>query len=108
MNYAHTLANRPESDWEPLSRHLEEVADLAAHFASAFGAREWGLAAGLLHDVDKQSAAFQAYLRASAAGKDPGRGRGPSTMECRRFSPIWRDWCYSRDGATGPAWRGCR
>lgn len=79
MNYAHTLANRPESDWEPLSRHLEEVADLAAHFASAFGAREWGLAAGLLHDVGKHSAAFQAYLRASAAGKGPGRGPDHST-----------------------------
>lgn len=79
MNYAHTLANRPESDWEPLSRHLEEVADLAADFASAFGAREWGLAAGLLHDVGKHSAAFQAYLRASAAGKGPGRGPDHST-----------------------------
>ncbi|MBZ2173407.1 CRISPR-associated helicase Cas3' [Nitratidesulfovibrio sp. SRB-5] len=79
MKYAHTLANRPESDWEPLSRHLEEVADLAAHFASAFGAGEWGLAAGLLHDVGKQSTAFQAYLRASTAGKGPGRGPDHST-----------------------------
>ncbi len=79
MKYAHTLAGRSESDWEPLARHLEEVADLAAHFASAFGAGEWGLAAGLLHDVGKQSAAFQAYLRASAAGKGPGRGPDHST-----------------------------
>lgn len=79
MHYAHTRAGRPESDWEPLSQHLEEVADLAAHFASAFGAGEWGLAAGLLHDVGKQSAEFQAYLRASAAGKGPGRGPDHST-----------------------------
>lgn len=79
MKYAHTLAGRTESDWEPLSRHLEEVADLAAHFASAFGAGEWGLAAGLLHDVGKQSAAFQTYLRASTAGKGPGRGPDHST-----------------------------
>ncbi len=79
MKYAHTLAGRSESDWEPLARHLEEVADLAAHFASAFGAGEWGLAAGLLHDIGKQSAAFQDYLRASAAGKGPGRGPDHST-----------------------------
>jgi CRISPR-associated endonuclease/helicase Cas3 len=67
--YAHTTTDgRP---WEPLETHLREVAELAADFASAFGAKEWGHLAGLWHDLGKYSHEFQAYLRAASAQSDP-------------------------------------
>lgn len=54
--YAHTQTQSdgtpaPESEWEPLERHLREVAEMAGGFAAAFGAREWGYLAGLWHDL---------------------------------------------------------
>ncbi len=69
--YAHTLEGRPPEDWEPLERHLQEVAEMAGDFASAFGAREWGRLAGLWHDLGKYSREFQDYLTDSAAKADP-------------------------------------
>jgi len=46
---------------------LVEVANLAAGFASTFGAEDWGGAAGLWHDLGKFSQAFQGYLTSAAA-----------------------------------------
>lgn len=63
--FAHTLPDRPEADWEPLADHLRKVADLAAGFASAFDAREWGRLAGLWHDLGKYQPKFQDRLRGS-------------------------------------------
>lgn len=60
--YAHSLAGRPSSEWEPLEEHLQRVADLAARFAAKFDAADWGRASGLWHDLGKYSAAFQAYI----------------------------------------------
>ena len=62
--YAHTKTDAagkslPESEWEPLEDHLREVSDLAAKFAAAFGASEWGRLAGRWHDLGKYSREFQ-------------------------------------------------
>ena len=65
MHYAHTLADRPPGEWEPLDMHLAEVASLAERSASAFRAGEWARLAGKWHDLGKYSAAFQSYLRQS-------------------------------------------
>jgi CRISPR-associated endonuclease/helicase Cas3 len=56
--------------------HLRAVAELAADFGAAFGARDAAYLLGLWHDIGKFHPVFQAYLRACAAY--PGqRGRGP-------------------------------
>jgi CRISPR-associated endonuclease/helicase Cas3 len=63
--YAHTLPDQPEERWERLEVHLQEVAELAGEFASAFGAGEWGEATGWWHDLGKYKPEFQARLRGS-------------------------------------------
>ncbi len=78
--YAHTLPERPSSDWEPLERHLQEVAQGnglfpgAAGFAAAFGASDLARLAGLWHDLGKYAPAFQQYLHDSADGRPVARG----------------------------------
>ena len=95
-DYAHSLPGRPEADWEELGDHLRAVADRAAGFASAFG---WGAAAGaagLLHDIGKTSAQFQAYIRAAtpAARAEHARGGDHSAAGARvaveRYGPFGR------------------
>ncbi|WP_051979250.1 CRISPR-associated endonuclease Cas3'' [Edaphobacter aggregans] len=63
--YAHTLRNSPRERWEPLLKHLEDVAALCASYAAAFHASDWGWVAGRCHDLGKASAEFQAYLCSS-------------------------------------------
>lgn len=62
--YAHSKADvAPGPGWHELARHLRAVAELAAGFASLWGAREWGHAAGLWHDLGKAAPDWQAFLR---------------------------------------------
>lgn len=68
--YAHTLPDLPEEKWEPLAKHLEEVAELCGLHASAFNALDWGRLAGMCHDLGKASEDFQAYLRMSNRDSD--------------------------------------
>lgn len=60
--YAHSLERQPTERWERLSDHLAAVATRAAEFAVVFGWSEAARTAGLLHDIGKASAAFQAYI----------------------------------------------
>lgn len=50
-------------DIQTNSEHSAGVASLAADFAMVFGMREWGEAAGLLHDKGKEQHAFQRHIR---------------------------------------------
>ena len=61
--YAHSAENRPESDWQTLKNHAENVAALAAQFAEPFGAAEIARYTALLHDLGKYSEPFQNRLR---------------------------------------------
>ena len=66
--YAHSLEGRPTSEWQSLEDHLTAVAAKAREFAEAFGAGEWGAAAGGNHDAGKGTPSWQEYLVASAMG----------------------------------------
>lgn len=69
--YAHSLEDRPESEWEPLADHLDRVSKLAGLFAKSFGAEALGEVAGRLHDIGKMSLAFQAYIQGNGAARGP-------------------------------------
>lgn len=44
---------------EPLSDHLREVSEMAAHFARPFGGEDWAAVVGMAHDIGKYSREFQ-------------------------------------------------
>ncbi len=73
MNYyAHTAETATggrlnQEHWQPLSEHLQNVADNAREFAEPLGFANAAKLAGLLHDLGKYSEAFQEYL----AGERP-------------------------------------
>lgn len=71
--YAHTANDDfgkkvPESsgNWQPLSVHLRNVADLARRFAAPIGFADEAELAGLLHDLGKYAKRFQQRLKSPA------------------------------------------
>jgi CRISPR-associated endonuclease/helicase Cas3 len=61
MQYiAHTSPFGPS---EQLNHHLAQVGALAAQFAGAFDAAEWGRLPGTWHDLGKIQPAFQKYIQ---------------------------------------------
>lgn len=60
--FAHSGLKSDRSDWQPLSEHLRNVAQLTSSFSAAFGASELGYIAGALHDLGKYTSDFQRRL----------------------------------------------
>lgn len=71
--WAHSAEGRPSDQWQLLADHLRGVSELAGDRAAKFNARDWGQAAGLLHDLGKYSSAFQARLTGDKARVDHAR-----------------------------------
>jgi len=63
--YAHTLDGKPPCKWQLLETHLENVASMAASFASSFDGASWAYFAGLWHDLGKYSEEFQEMLKST-------------------------------------------
>lgn len=61
--FAHSIEGRPIDEWQPLEKHLKNVADLAADFAAPFGGEEWARLLGENHDLGKGTLSWQAWLR---------------------------------------------
>ena len=61
LYYAHS-AFKDQRQWQRLSLHLEATATRAAAFLDAVGLADFGRVVGLLHDLGKYTAAFQARL----------------------------------------------
>lgn len=60
---AHSSENSEKIEHQPLKEHSENVAALAASHAAHFGGQELARVSGLLHDLGKYSADFQARIR---------------------------------------------
>lgn len=70
MFFAHSTSKEDKSDWQELAAHLRAVSDLAGRFAISFDAEALARLAGLLHDLGKYTAAFQARLCGSTVPAD--------------------------------------
>ncbi|WP_394853938.1 CRISPR-associated helicase Cas3' [Exercitatus varius] len=60
--YAHSGLAIDHADWQTLSNHLSQVGEMAAGFASFFGAEETARHTGQLHDLGKYTEAFDKRL----------------------------------------------
>lgn len=69
--FAHSLEEASEEHWQLLSDHLQEVQRLAEQFGEQFAwGRELAGLSGLLHDLGKYTAPFQARLRGDPTRTD--------------------------------------
>ncbi len=63
LYYAHSLQEKPISEWQRLEVHLKNVAERASSYTSTFGSKNWGYISGLWHDLGKFSKEFQKKLK---------------------------------------------
>jgi CRISPR-associated endonuclease/helicase Cas3 len=61
-HYAHSTDDESRSDWQVLCEHLNDTAKRAEQFGSRLGIAKAARLAGLLHDLGKYNANFQARL----------------------------------------------
>lgn len=88
--YAHSLAGKPQGEWQLLEEHLAAVAALSERFASSF-APGWGRLAGLWHDAGKYQAAFQRYIASDSDAhiKGPDHATvGALIASTRKAAPL--------------------
>jgi CRISPR-associated endonuclease/helicase Cas3 len=86
MFFAHSTNKSDYSDWQPLAEHLHTVGELAAEFASTFGATGFAQTAGLLHDVGKYTSDFQRRLSGEAIRVDHATNGAITATE--RFGQV--------------------
>lgn len=84
--YAHSVEDRPFSEWETLEQHAKAVADRAAMFAAPFGGSQIASLLGLVHDLGKMKPRFQAKLQGVQNG-EPHSAEGARLLQTG-FSPL--------------------
>lgn len=114
--YAHSVKGQDPRSWEPLARHLQEVAEQAAEFAAPFDSGDWAALLGALHDVGKAREAFQKYLLSAngltdlsydAAAEHNHSGAG-ACWAAAKFGKLGRilAYCIAGHHAGLPDWAG--
>jgi CRISPR-associated endonuclease/helicase Cas3 len=101
---------------QTLSAHLNNVSNLASHFAEAFGAGREGALLGLCHDLGKYSREFQEKLRAADKSRMVDHATAGAREIARNGETYVRTLAYATIGHhsgmpdTGSAVRGfeCR
>jgi CRISPR-associated endonuclease/helicase Cas3 len=93
---AHSHESLPIERWHRLREHLEVVGVAAAAAAAKFEAADLGRAAGLLHDLGKYSAEFQAKLRGDNRRVDHSTAGAKIAVE--HFGPLERLIAYAVAG----------
>ncbi|MDV2481639.1 CRISPR-associated helicase Cas3' [Methanoculleus sp. Wushi-C6] len=90
MYYAHSTDAPDKQDWQLLSVHLQNVADIASDFANTFHAGDIAYAGGLLHDIGKYSADFQRRLEGARIRVDHSTAgaREVGVLYPKQFSRI--------------------
>lgn len=82
--FAHSIADRPRSEWQSLEDHLRAVAELAASFGKKAGVEDWCYLAGLWHDLGKYSRDFQDYILDASTPEDSENAHIEGTRGRRR------------------------
>lgn len=97
--YGHTKEGSPPEEWQDLSDHLRQVAEIAARFADEFHSQDWAATAGKIHDIGKADPRFQNYLLTE-------NGIDPSEFDCSETGRVnhssagaaYADEVYNREG----------
>lgn len=94
--YAHSSAAEDQSNWQPLSEHLQSVGQLAAERAVPFGGQQLAQIAGLLHDLGKYTDEFQCLINGDLIRVDHA-SRG-AMLAVERYGPVGRLLAYGIAG----------
>lgn len=89
--YAHSRPDVDESQWQLLKDHLMATGELAAKLGRAAGISDLARIAGILHDIGKYSAEFQARLRGSSTHVDHATAGAREIVKLFP-DPPHRDW----------------
>ena len=95
--YAHSVAGRPETEWEELGVHLNAVGRTARENAEVFGAGPLAQIAGILHDLGKAKPPFQDKLRGRAIDA-PHSGEGARFAANAEWGPLGKILAYAIAG----------
>lgn len=85
--FAHSGTPDSLEDWQRLPDHLQNVASLAGLFAKPFGLERAAFVAGLLHDIGKYHADFQAKLHGADNRFDHSTAGGRLLLE-QTLTPL--------------------
>lgn len=81
--YAHVSEDK--NRYQTVTEHLQGTAWRAGDFAAAFGCREWGYGAGILHDIGKFTQGFQKHLLKAGPRTDHSTAGAQELLKQRNY-----------------------